>query len=47
MLGKIYHHIPSNDIKIIIGDVNAQIDQEGVFLGIIGKDVCIRRQMMP
>jgi hypothetical protein len=29
--------MPSNDIKIIIGDLNAQTGQEEVFLEIIGK----------
>jgi hypothetical protein len=37
MLEKAYLQAPSNDIKIIIGDLNALIGQEKVFLGITGK----------
>ncbi|GFG30853.1 hypothetical protein Cfor_10268 [Coptotermes formosanus] len=37
ILEKLNHHMPSNDIKIIIGDLNAQTGQEEVFLEIIGK----------
>jgi hypothetical protein len=36
-LDKIYDECPKRDIKIIIGDLNAKIDQEEIFKPIIGK----------
>lgn len=37
LLERVYDQSPAHDIKIIMGDVNAQIGQEGAYMPTIGK----------